>query len=376
MNFKVGSNKIHEAKLARYYRTARTAHLERLKLFVPGTLYYKNTMYDFDLSLLPPGTRAEHASFMQILKLVWNRKVATLEVVEPYAPSALPQTVVLTTVWRASRILHRRPVTLTAYAIENADLPAKYSQRYRLPRWLVKLAFRQAVSYGYFAFSRIVFGTEDAMQNYRKLIGKRFDSSDSPDKTMIPGLPAPRASQNRVQSDIPLLIFLGAFDERKGIRQLLAAWPHVIKAMPEARLLVMGKGPLESEVKETGARLDNVHVVLDPSRDFIWSSLESATALCLISQPATGWKEQIGLPIVEALSVGLEIIASDESGIANWLKENGHCIVPWDISAEELSVHIVRTLRSPRSLQSVLSSLPAVDGRITADRWLHEPQQP
>ena len=120
--------------------------------------------------------------------------------------------------------------------------------------------------------------------------------------------------------------------------------------------------------------LEGVELLLDPSRDEIWSQLSAGTALCLFSQPSLQWKEQIGLPIVEALSVGLEVISSNETGVAGWLVANGHRVVAHDCSSQELATVVADALRRPRSKTEVMSHLPRRDGRMLADSWLHRPR--
>src|SRR5205085_834667 len=44
----------------------------------------------------------------------------------------------------------------------------------------------------------------------------------------------------------PTVLFVGRLEKRKGLRYLLRAWPHVLERVPEARLVVVGRGrPLE-----------------------------------------------------------------------------------------------------------------------------------
>ncbi|MFP3393480.1 glycosyltransferase family 4 protein, partial [Brevibacillus sp. SIMBA_076] len=122
----------------------------------------------------------------------------------------------------------------------------------------------------------------------------------------------------------PIAAFLGAFEERKGLPLLLAAWPLVRERRPDARLLVMGKGALEVLAREAVAIDASIELLVDPSRDTISGALAGAKALVLPSQRRPRWREQVGLPIVEGLAAGCVVVTTSETGLADWLTEEGH----------------------------------------------------
>ena len=358
---------------ARYYRGARTTHLERLHQFAPGDFLYLKPMYDFDLSRAPAGQPVRQVTLRQVLRAVWQGRYATLEIVEPYAPSALPQSLAISLVLRLARLAGRPRTELVTYAIENADLVEKFSAQFRLPRAMVRLILRTAVGSCYSSLSRIAFGTEAAEENYRELLGTARWSRSAPERVVIPGLPAARenASQTAIPSEHRVL-FLGAFDRRKGLPELIGAWPSIAGEDRDATLLVVGKGPMLDWVRGEVARLPRATLMVDPAREEIWSALSDSRVLFLLSQPAPGWKEQIGLPIVEALSVGLEVVASDETGIADWLLRHGHRVLSPAASVSEIAGAVVAALGSTRAREEIVNALPEQDGRLLADSWLHQ----
>lgn len=359
--------------IARYYRGARTTHLERLHDSTPGDFFYQKPMYDFDVSRAPAGARVEQTSFLQVAVLVLKGTYAKLEIVEPYAPSALPQNLVLALASRVGRVLHRQPTELVTYAIENADLPRKVAASTRLPVAVTRALLRMTVGFCYRSLSRVAFGTADAEANYAALLGARTKSG-SPETTLIWGLPTahPAASATTTTAAGATVLFVGALDERKGIRQLMDSWSDVLAELPDATLHILGKGPLEAEVVAWAKTASRTSILIDPSREVILDSQRNADVLVLLSQPFTNWKEQIGLPIVEGLSVGTEIVASTETGIAGWLEDHGHRVLAPDAPRTELAGAITGALRSRRSRSAVLADLPEVDGRLAADRWLFE----
>ncbi|MGK9147408.1 glycosyltransferase family 4 protein [Plantibacter flavus] len=359
--------------IARYYRGARTTHLERLHDSAPGDFFYQKPMYDFDVSRAPSSVRVEQTSFLRIGLLVLKGTYSSLEVVEPYAPSALPQNLILSLAARIGHILHRNPTQLVTYAIENADLPKKVAASTRLPIRVTRALLRLTVGFCYSSLSRVVFGTGDAEQNYAALLGSRLRRR-RPKSRLIWGLPAARgdlrSDAGTRSGDARRVTFVGAFDERKGIRQLMDSWSSVVAEEPDAQLHIVGKGELEETILAWSASARNVTVTVDPPRASIWKAYRESDVLVLLSQPFTNWKEQIGLPIVEGLSFGNEIVASTETGIASWLTEHGHRVLSPKATRDELRDAIVSSLRTRRPRVDVVRDLPSVDGRLTADRWL------
>ncbi|AZH84681.1 glycosyltransferase [Plantibacter sp. PA-3-X8] len=357
--------------IARYYRGARTTHLERLHDSAPGDFFYQKPMYDFDVTRAPAGVRVEQTSFVHIAALVLKGTYSRLEIVEPYAPSALPQNLVLSVAARVGRLLRRQPTQLVTYAIENADLPRKVAASTHLPVAVTRALLRLTVGFCYRSLTRIVFGTADAETNYEALLGARMKRRP-PETTLIWGLPTAHPSALTVDSDEPAskVLFVGALDERKGIRQLMDSWSNVLASSPNAELQILGKGPLEAEVLRWAQTAPRTTVIIDPARDVIFEAQRHADVAVLLSQPFTNWKEQIGLPIVEGLSVGTEIVASTETGIAEWLQKQGHKVLSPTIKRAELASAIAGALEHRRTREEIRAELPPVDGRLDADRWL------
>jgi phosphatidylinositol alpha-mannosyltransferase len=108
------------------------------------------------------------------------------------------------------------------------------------------------------------------------------------------------------------ILFVGRFEERKGLIHLLKAFRVLKEQGWDARLLVVGAGPQEREVRRYIAtrRLRDVHLLgrvsdHDKARYF-------ATADIYVS-PATG-QESFGIVLLEAMASGTSIVCSDIHG--------------------------------------------------------------
>jgi phosphatidylinositol alpha-mannosyltransferase len=116
----------------------------------------------------------------------------------------------------------------------------------------------------------------------------------------------------RWRDGTPNILFVGRFESRKGIGYLLKAYRILKKRGYDCRLLVIGGGPGEREVRRYIAtrRLTGVELLgrvsdEDKTRYF-------ATADIYVS-PATG-RESFGIVLLEAMAAGTPIVCSDIHG--------------------------------------------------------------
>jgi len=112
----------------------------------------------------------------------------------------------------------------------------------------------------------------------------------------------------------PTVLFVGRLEKRKGLRYLLRAWQMVLERVPDARLVVVGRGrPLEG-YKRFAARQGW------STADVIFAGYVSAEDLPRYYQasdvfcaPNTG-QESFGIVLLEAMAAGAPIVASDIPG--------------------------------------------------------------
>jgi phosphatidylinositol alpha-mannosyltransferase len=108
------------------------------------------------------------------------------------------------------------------------------------------------------------------------------------------------------------LLFVGRFESRKGLLELLKAYRLLRRAGCQCRLLVVGSGPQEREARRylMTRRMGGVEFlgrVSDEERDALFK-----TADVYIS-PATG-RESFGIVLLEAMAAGTPIVCSDIHG--------------------------------------------------------------
>lgn len=117
------------------------------------------------------------------------------------------------------------------------------------------------------------------------------------------------------------IAFLGRVDEaRKGLEVLLAAFPAIVAANPEARLLVAGPGEtdaLEHLPGDLASRVTLLGRISEADKASLFASVDVYVA------PHIGG-ESFGIVLLEAMSAGAPVIASDLAAFSDVL-DGGRC---------------------------------------------------
>jgi phosphatidylinositol alpha-mannosyltransferase len=116
----------------------------------------------------------------------------------------------------------------------------------------------------------------------------------------------------------PTIAFVGRLDEpRKGLPVLVAALPEVLAAKPGTRVLVLGRGEAHGELEPLGQQAAAVEL-LGPLDDAAKASLLRSVDAYVA--PHTGG-ESFGIVLVEAMSAGAPVVASDLSAFRRVLDD-------------------------------------------------------
>jgi glycosyltransferase involved in cell wall biosynthesis len=121
------------------------------------------------------------------------------------------------------------------------------------------------------------------------------------------------------------LVFAAEFSERKAVDLLMAAWDAAGPAGWVLRLL--GWGPRTEQVLAWADGRRDVEVEVAADRAAVHEALRRAAAVVLPSRRVPGWREQVGLSIVEGLAHGCHVLTTDETGLAEGLRAAGHTVV-------------------------------------------------
>lgn len=143
----------------------------------------------------------------------------------------------------------------------------------------------------------------------------------------------------------PHLVFMGRLEERKGVQVLLAAWPQIAAALPEARLSIAGAGELEMSLRQQvrDGAMDNVTFLPPPSQEQAPHLVASAD---FFIAPATGG-ESFGLVLTEAMAAGALPVAAANAGYATVMTGAGQALLVAPADADALACKILQLAADP-----------------------------
>jgi phosphatidylinositol alpha-mannosyltransferase len=141
------------------------------------------------------------------------------------------------------------------------------------------------------------------------------------------------------------ILFVGRFEERKGLIHLLKAYHRLRKRKVDARLLVVGAGPKEREYRRfVGLRgIRDVEWLGRVSDDDKVRYFASADIYCA---PNTG-QESFGIVLLEAMAAGVPIVASDIHGFKNVMQRNVQGILVEPRNHRALAAALYALARDP-----------------------------
>ncbi len=151
-----------------------------------------------------------------------------------------------------------------------------------------------------------------------------------------------------VERNSKQVLFVGRLVEKKGCRYLIEAWPEVVQAEPEARLLIVGDGPeregLERLVQElnVGASISFLGGLPQASLPDLYR--KSAVVVFPSIVGRGGDQEGFGLVLVEAMGCECAVVVSDLPAMRDIVQDGETGLVVRRESSEEIARAILRLL--------------------------------
>lgn len=147
-----------------------------------------------------------------------------------------------------------------------------------------------------------------------------------------------------ISQDGLLVGVVGRLDSNKGQDYFLKAASLVLQEMDNIQFAVVGSGPMESEYRALAERLGvATRTVFTGQRHDVLSLMESFDVLVI---PTVEY-ESLPYTLLEAMSVGLPVIATRVGGMVEVIQDNqtGILVAPRDV--EELATSLLRLLHDP-----------------------------
>ncbi len=126
----------------------------------------------------------------------------------------------------------------------------------------------------------------------------------------------------------PVIGCVGRYSSEKGQALLIEAMADVLRALPDARLVLVGYGELEAELRRRASPYGNA-IEFAGERD----AAEVLGSFDLYVQPSL--YESQGLSILEAMAAGVPVVATDVGGVRDAVVpgETGVLVAPGDAAA-------------------------------------------
>ena len=129
-------------------------------------------------------------------------------------------------------------------------------------------------------------------------------------------------------------------EPEKGHQTLIEAWPHVLRKVPGAYLLIVGEGSRRDFLEQWAAAHKVAHRVIFTGRRDDVPAVTAALDVAVLPS----WREAQGLSILEAMALSRPVVASDVGGIPEMVEDGVTGLLVEHDNPVALAAAIVRLL--------------------------------
>jgi phosphatidyl-myo-inositol alpha-mannosyltransferase len=149
----------------------------------------------------------------------------------------------------------------------------------------------------------------------------------------------------------PYVLFVGRFEERKGLPVLLEAFRTVQARLPDVRLVIVGQGSRRQQYEQYAEDLNvhGAHFAGYVPDELLPAYYQHAAAFCA---PNTG-NESFGMVLIEAMAAGAPVVASDIDGFREVVSNEEHGLLVPPLDAAALAEGLCTVLRDSSLTQSL-----------------------
>lgn len=149
------------------------------------------------------------------------------------------------------------------------------------------------------------------------------------------------------RSGPPTIASIGRLERYKGHHRVIRAFPEILASLPEARLLIVGTGPYEEELRNQAAALgvgDAIEFTSVPAGDAeaMAALLARVSLVILMSEFETH-----PLVALEAASAGCRLLVADAGGLAELAAEGLARPIPLEASPAAVAAAAIEELDKP-----------------------------
>jgi glycosyltransferase involved in cell wall biosynthesis/O-antigen/teichoic acid export membrane protein len=166
---------------------------------------------------------------------------------------------------------------------------------------------------------------------------------------------------------VPTFLFVGRLAPNKRPDHAVAAFQSIRDRMPDAQLWIVGRGPMEKELRRKLP--DGAEMLGFLSRDELYRRMARAHCL-LVPSVREGW----GLVVIEAASVGTPAVGYDVSGIRDSVRDGATGLLATDGVSRALADRAVSLVKDGLAYEAIRREAMAwaseFSWELTADRLI------
>lgn len=194
-------------------------------------------------------------------------------------------------------------------------------------------------------------------------IGRVFDRYDLP-YTVIPNVLESDESTFRARTEVkPRFISIRSLSETYNVECTLKAFVSVQAQYPEASLLLLGDGPLKSELEQfvTDRHLENVSFVGQVPNSEIYRYLDQADIMVSSSR-----YDNMPVSVLEGIKAGLLVIASKVGGIPYMIEDGQNGLLFENDDDRQMAAKMVEAVEHPDAALAMIGNARRC---LNAYRW-------
>lgn len=173
-----------------------------------------------------------------------------------------------------------------------------------------------------------------------------------------------------IQSE-PIVLFVGRLDHTKGIMYLLKSFSKIVKNIPDAKLIIIGKGQLRNHIISfiDKNNLGKSIMLIGRVEDEDLPKFYAASDLVVLPSLLEGF----GIVLIEAMACGKPCVATRAGGPEDILidAETGFIVPPADSSSLYHAIHILLT-NNKLSRDFAVASRKRIEKNFTWDKIAKE----
>jgi len=175
------------------------------------------------------------------------------------------------------------------------------------------------------------------------------------------------SGSNGAPAGPPTLASIGRLERYKGHHRVIAAFPYVLEREPESRLLVIGTGPYEADLRRQAEELgiaSRVEITsVPPDQPAAMARILGRVSLVVLLSEF----ETHPLVALEAAAAGRRLLVADAGGLAELAEDGFARAIPLDESPRGVAAAAIEELaKPPRTQRPELTSWDECAGELQA----------